>query len=228
MLTALADVLYRREANIAYNREARGRTGGGTLSDVFPSAGKRRNIVLVNVHGPASEAEGYARYLRHVVRTLADLHAPGSLLECANLALNRRAADDENDCVAGLFFAALQGGSLTYASGGHELALLVHKNGRHRQLPPTGKTLGIKVAQHYRQSAFPVAPGDWLFLASEGIVRARDAAGTIFGGSGFAGSARSAIAAGADDPAACILAAARAHAGDGSLEDAAILCLRFS
>src|SRR5271170_2829573 len=149
MLTALADALHRREAHIAYSREARSRTGGGALGDIFPSAGKRENIVLVTVRGSAS-ADGYARYLRHVVRTLADLHAPGSLVECANLALNRRAADDENDCVAALFFAALHGVSLTYASGGHDLALLVHKNGRYRHLPPTGKTLGIKVAQHYR------------------------------------------------------------------------------
>jgi serine phosphatase RsbU (regulator of sigma subunit) len=226
MLTALADVLYRREATIAFSREARSRTGGGALSDIFPSAGKRENIVLVNARGPASE--GYARYLRHVVRTLADLHAPGSLVECANLALNRRAADDENDCVAGLFFAALHGGSLTYASGGHDLALLVHKNGRYRHLPPTGKTLGIKAAQHYRQNAVLIAPGDWLFLASHGIVGARDAAGMIFGVSGVAQSARSAIKSGVEDPSARILAAARTHAACDSFEDAAVLCLRFS
>jgi serine phosphatase RsbU (regulator of sigma subunit) len=228
MLTALADALYRREAKLVFSRQAQSRTGGGVLSDVFPSAGKRENIVLVNVRGRASEVEGYARYLRHVVRTLADLHAPGSLVECVNLALNRRAADDENDCVSGLFFAALHGSSLTYASGGHDLALLVHKNGRYRHLPPTGKTLGIKVAQRYRENVVAVAPGDWLFLASEGIMRARDTAGMIFGMSGFAQSARSAVRSGADDPAACILAAARPHAGGGSIEDVAVLCLRFS
>jgi hypothetical protein len=208
MVTALADARYRREANIVYSREVRSRTGGGVLSDVFPGAGKRENILLANVRGLASEVERHARYLRHVVRTLADLHAPGSLVDCANLALNRRAADDGHDCVAGLFFAAHHGGSLTYASGGHELALLVHADGRHRHLPPTGKMLGIKVAQRYKQNSVAIAPGDWLFLASDGIM------------SGFVQSARTAISAGADDPAAYILAA--------SFEDAVVLCVRFS
>jgi phosphoserine phosphatase RsbU/P len=228
MVTALANVHYRREASVVYNREVRSHNDGGVLSDVFPSAGKRVNIVLVNVHGPASEVEGHARYLRHVVRTLVDSHAPGSLVESLNLALNRRAADDGNDCVAGLFFAALHGKSLTYASGGHELALFVEADGRHRHLPPTGKALGIRAAQRYKQNSLAVAPGDWLFVATDGIVRAMDARGAIFGEDGFVQSACSAITAGADDPAGYILAAARTYASDGSFEDASVLCVRFS
>jgi serine phosphatase RsbU (regulator of sigma subunit) len=228
MVTALANVHYRREAKIVYSREVRSRNDGGVLSDVFPSAGKRVNIVLVNVHGLASEVDGHARYLRHVVRTLADSQAPGSLLESLNLAFNRRAADDGNDCVAGLFFAALQGGSLMYASGGHELALLVDADGRHRHLPPTGKALGTKAIQRYKQNSLAVAPGDWLFVATDAIVRAQDARGAIFGEGGFVQSACSAIAAGADDPAEYILAAARTYASDGCFEDASVLCVRFS
>jgi hypothetical protein len=170
MVIAHADVRHRREVSIADSREVRSRNDGGVLSDVFPSSGKRGNILLVNVRGRASEVEGHARYLRHVVRTLADLHAPGSLVECVNLALNRRAADYGNDCVAGLFFAALHGGCLTYASGGYGLALLVHADGRHRRLSPTGKMLGIKAAARYKQNSVAVASGDYLLLAEDASV----------------------------------------------------------
>jgi sigma-B regulation protein RsbU (phosphoserine phosphatase) len=228
MAIPLADVHNRREASVVYRREVRCGTGAGVLSDVFPSAGKRTNIVLVNVHGLASGVEEYARYLRHVVRTLADLHAPGSLVECLNLALNRRATDDGNDYVSGVFFGALHNGSLTYASGGHEFALIVHANGRHRHLPPTGKMLGITVAQRYKETSIAVSPGDWLFLATDGILRAQDARGASFGEGAFVQSVRSAIMAGVDDPAACIIAAARTFVRDGSVEDASVLCVRFS
>lgn len=208
--------------------EARSRPDTGALIDVFPSTGKRANIVMANVCGLGTEVVGHARYLRHIVRTLADLHAPSSLLECLNLALNRRVADYGNDCFASVFLAALQGGCLTYASGGHDLALLMHANGRHRRLPLSGKALGASATQRFKQRSIAVAPGDWLLLTSDGITRTRDARGAVFGADGIVRSAVSAIKAGADDPAACILAAARAHGCGASIDDASVLCLSFS
>jgi serine phosphatase RsbU (regulator of sigma subunit) len=228
METTLGYPQYRLAAGIIYSREARGRRGAGDLIDVFTSSGNRANIVMANLCGLETEVAGHARYLRHVVRTLADLHSPGSLLECLNLALNRRVADYGNDCVTSLFLAALQGGCLTYASGGHDLALLVRANGRHRRLPLSGKALGISVVQRFKQKSVAVAPGDWLLLATGGITHARDARDVTFGANGIVRSALAAINAGVDDPAASILAAARAHGSGALIDDASVLCVCFS
>jgi serine phosphatase RsbU (regulator of sigma subunit) len=214
--------------DITYWREARTRSHAGELIDVFPSTGKRGNIVIADVLTRDAQAQGHERYLRHAVRMLVDRHSPGSLLECLNMVIHRRGVDFGNDCFANLFLAALQGARLTYASGGHDAALLLHANGRHRRLPLTGKMLGIEVAQRFREKSVAVAPGDWLVLATDGITQARNAEGAPFGMSGIARCALSAIKGGVDDPATCILAAARAHGSDGFFGDASVVCVRFS
>jgi sigma-B regulation protein RsbU (phosphoserine phosphatase) len=228
MATALEYLPDQRSTSIMYSREARARSSGGDLIDVFPSTGKRANIVMANVRGLDARAAEHARYLRHAVRRLVDLHLPGSLLECLNLVFHRRVADSGGDCSAGVFIAALQGGRLTYASAGHEFALLMHANGRHYRLPLPGRMLGIKAAQRYTQKSIAVVPGDWLVLVTGGITRALDAQGVLFGLGGVERSTLSAIKAGVDDPAGRILDAARAHARGGSFDDGAVLCVRFS
>jgi sigma-B regulation protein RsbU (phosphoserine phosphatase) len=201
---------------------------GGDLVDVFPSTGKRENIVMADVRGLDARAAEDARYLRYAVRRLADLHSPGSLLECLNLVFHRRVADNGAGNAAGLFLAVLQGGSLTYASAGHEFALLMHANGRHQRLPLSGRMLGIKAEQPFTQKSIAVAPGDWLVLVTRGITHALDAQGALFGVAGVERSARSAIKAGVDDPAAWILNAARTHGLCGSFDDGSVLCVCFA
>jgi serine phosphatase RsbU (regulator of sigma subunit) len=214
--------------HISCYREAQSIPCAGELIDIFPSMGNRTNIVLVSVWGRNQQAEGHARYLRHVVRTLVDLHNPAGLLECANLAFHDRNAGHGNDCFASLFFASLYGTHLTYASAGHDFALLRRANGRHRRLPPTGKILGIKPSKRFGEVTIAVAPRDWLVLASDGITNARDRGGATFGDDGIVQSALSAIRNGLDDPAAHILAAAKAHCSSGAVEGASVSCVCFS
>jgi phosphoserine phosphatase RsbU/P len=211
-----------------YCHEARARPETGELIDVFPSTGKRNNIVMANVYALDSQSAGHAHYLRHVIRTLVDVHSPGRLLDCLNLAFDRRVADFGTDCSATMFLAALQGGRLTYASAGHDLALLMHANGRHRRLPLTSRMLGRKATHHSTERSLTVVPGDWLILVTDGITHAQDAQGAFFGARGVVQSTLSAIRADVDDPAARILAAARAHCRGGSFDDAAVLCVHFS
>jgi sigma-B regulation protein RsbU (phosphoserine phosphatase) len=228
MATALEYLQEQRSTKSMYSREARARSGGGDIIDVFPSTGKRTNIVIANVRGLDAQAAEHARYIRHVVRRLADLHSPGSLLECLNLVFHRRLANDAAGCAAGLFLATLQGGSLTYASAGHEFAVLMHANGRHHRLHLPGRMLGIKAAQRYTQKSIAVVPGDWLVLVTGGITQALNAQGLFFGAEGVLRCTASAIKAGVDDPAARILDAARAHGIHGSFDDGSVLCVRFS
>jgi sigma-B regulation protein RsbU (phosphoserine phosphatase) len=228
MATAPDYLQDQRTTSITYVREAHARFSGGDLVDVFPSTGKRETIVMADVRGLDARAAEDARYLRFAVRRLADLHLPGSLLACLNLVFHRRVADSAAGYAASLFLAVLHGRSLTYASAGHEFALLMHANGRHQRLPLSGRMLGMTAEQRHTQKTIAIAPGDWLVLVTRGITHARDAQGALFGVAGVERSTRSAIKAGVDDPAAWILDAARTHDRGESFDEGSVLCVRFA
>lgn len=211
---------------ILRHREARSIPCAGDLMDVFPSDGERANIVLADVCGQDAQARGHARYLGQAVRALSGDRSPGRLLEHVNLAFCRRVDDSGDDRFASMFVATLKGRCLTYASAGHDFALLMRSNGHHYHIPPTGLIVGVNVAERYVDRMLPVAPGDWLVLVTDGVTDARDAHGGFFGTRGVARSAHSAIEAGLDDPAASILEAAQAHGR--FTDDASVLCVRFS
>jgi sigma-B regulation protein RsbU (phosphoserine phosphatase) len=216
-----------QSTNVLHYREALAAWSAGNLIDVFSSNGKRTNIVMANVSGHDMEAHGHTRYLRHAIRTLADLHSPGSLLGWLNVAFQRRLADFATDGFASLFLGEIQGRNLTYASSGHGLALLVHATGRHARLRLAGSTLGVRAAARFKEKSIAITPGDWLVLGTETLTNAQNAAGVPFGAIGIARSMFSAIKAGVDDPAAAVLAAARTHGTADSLINAAVLCVRF-
>jgi serine phosphatase RsbU (regulator of sigma subunit) len=208
--------------------EARSVPCFGDLIDVFRSPGERTNFAIADVCGRDAQAQGHARYLRHAFRTAADEHSPAKVLELMNGAFCRRAADYGDDRFATAFVATLTGRRLTYASAGHDFALLIHANGVHRHLAPTGMLIGIDGAQCYVERKLAVATGDWLIVVTDGITDARDTRGAYFGTSGVVRCAISAIRHAIDDPAVQILETARTHGRDGLVDDASVLCVRFS
>lgn len=210
-------------------REARSVPGTGDLIDVFSSAGKQANVVFADTCGGDARAQADGRYLRHVVRMLADKRSPGSLVECVNAAFHHHLiGGDGEDRFARLFVATLQQRRLTYASAGLEFAWLLSANGQYRRLPPTGVILGINDAHRYKEGTLAVAPEDWLILVTGGVTDARDARGRAFGTSRVVRNAISAIVAGFDDPAAWILEASRTHGRVRYVDNASVLCVRFS
>jgi phosphoserine phosphatase RsbU/P len=208
--------------------EARSVPCNGDLIDVFPSTDERTNVAIADVCGRDTQAQGHARYLRRAFRSLADDHSPAKVLELMNVAYCGRVANYKDDRFATVFLGALKGRHLTYASAGHDFALLLNVNGRHRHLTPTGMVIGVNGAQCYGEKMLPVVQGDWLILVTDGITDTRNTQGTLFGTSGVVRSAISAIRYSVDDPAARILEAARIHAHDGLTDDASVLCVRFS
>jgi serine phosphatase RsbU (regulator of sigma subunit) len=216
-----------QSTSVLHYREALAVWSAGHVIDVFASTEKRTNIVIANVSGHDMEAHGHARYLRHAIRTLATLHSPGSLLGWLNVAFQRRLADFAADGLASVFLAEFQDRRLKYASSGHCLALLMHASGRHARLPLAGSLLGVKPAARFREKSLAIAPGDWLVLVTDAIANAQNAQGVPFGASGVARNMFSAIRSGVDNPAAAVLEGAIAHGADRSLNDTAVLCVRF-
>jgi phosphoserine phosphatase RsbU/P len=209
-------------------REAQSVPCMGDLIDVFPCSNDRVVIVIADICGRDTVAQGHARYLRHAVRVLADDHSPADLLARVNHAFSRRIADFGGDRFASLFVAVLSERWLTYASAGHDFALLMNAEGRHRHLPPTGIIVGICENETYQERAVPVTADDSLILVTDGVTDARNAAGSFFGTSGVVRSGLSAIRSAVDDPASNILEAARIHGGRRFTDDASVLCVRFS
>jgi sigma-B regulation protein RsbU (phosphoserine phosphatase) len=200
----------------------------GDVMDVFQCSSGRTQIAIGDVCGRDSQAQGHARYIRHGLRTLANQHSPRALLESMNVAFCRRVADCGDDRFASIFVAMLKGRRLTYASAGHEFALLMHATGRHRHLATTGAVIGVDAGQCYVENTLVIAGGDRLILVTDGITEARNARGAFFGTSGVVRAAVSAIRLAAEDPATRILEAARTHGRDGLTDDASVLCVRFS
>jgi serine phosphatase RsbU (regulator of sigma subunit) len=224
---AVAHLQQQSAARITH-REARSVPCAGDFTDVFPYAADRANIVIADVCGRDARAQAHAAYLRQAVRVLANDHVPASTLESVNRAFCRRIADFGGDHFASLFVAALQGRHLTYASAGHDFAMLISANGQHRHLPPTGVVVGINELDRYHDRTVAVTPGEWLILVTDGVTDARNAEGEFFGTRGVVRTALSAIEADLDDPAARILEAAQKHSRGRFVDDASVLCIRFS
>jgi phosphoserine phosphatase RsbU/P len=214
--------------SILCSREAQSMPCAGDVIDVFTCADEQANIVMADVCGRDAQAREYACYLRYVVRMLSDERSPASLLARASMAYYRNIEGDGEERFASLFLATLQGRRLTYASAGHDVALLMKPNGLHRHLPQTGAVLGINPVEFYQEKTLAVERGDWLILVTDGISEARNRRGGFFGTSGIVRQAQAAIAAGFDDPAARIFDAARRHGGSRFVDDASVLCIRIS
>jgi serine phosphatase RsbU (regulator of sigma subunit) len=209
-------------------REAQSVPCTGDLIDVFPSGDASATIVIADVCGKDDRAHGHARYLRNAVRALVDEYSPAGVLDRVNLAFSRRIADFGDDRFASIFIATVTGRRLTYASAGHDFALMIGAGGRHKHLPPTGVIVGVRASEQYAERTLSVAAPDWLVLVTDGITDARDAKGTFFGSGGVARNALRAVASGKDDPAAHVLAAAQTHGGGRFIDDASVLCVRFA
>ena len=73
-----------------------------------------------------------------------------------------------------LFFGVLETRThtLRYVNAGHNRPLLLSADGRLRELPSSGLVLGFQPDFPYRDAEVPLAPGDTLFIYSDGITEA--------------------------------------------------------
>ena len=70
---------------------------------------------------------------------------------------------------------------LRYVNAGHETAYLLRRDGPIERLDPTGRPIGLMSGGAFLERRVPVAAGDRLFLYTDGLTDAEDAAGEAFG-----------------------------------------------
>jgi len=113
-----------------------------------------------------------------------DLYDLDRVLELANRTLVRDTLDNE---FATVFYGVIdpETGRLTYASAGHEPAILIRRAQRDAPratvLDSEGMVLGIDAAQTYERSIAELQPGDTLLAVTDGTVEALDFQGARFG-----------------------------------------------
>jgi phosphoserine phosphatase RsbU/P len=119
-----------------------------------------------------------------------------------------------------LFFAVLEpvSGSVLYINGGHDPGVLIRADGSSALLAPTGPAVGMYAASTYTVGHVVLAPGDSLFLYTDGVTEARGPDGTFFGFGRMIEAVRSAK----ESPVELVDtvdAAVRAHTGSAEQHD---------
>jgi serine phosphatase RsbU (regulator of sigma subunit) len=107
----------------------------------------------------------------------------GNLLRTVTLANDYIAGThSRSNMFATVFFGILEPatGALYYVNAGHEPPAILTPGGLVR-LPPTGPALGLLPQLEFRIGEAILGPGEVLFIWTDGVTEARDAAGALFG-----------------------------------------------
>lgn len=117
--------------------------------------------------------------------------------------------------------------TLRFVNAGHQIPILVRKGGRLELLGPTGRPIGLLSGGGYSERVVGVEAGDCIFLYTDGLVDAENAAGHEFGVKRLEAVLARAAAESPEAMLARVESAVQAHRGGTEApDDAAMLVLR--
>jgi sigma-B regulation protein RsbU (phosphoserine phosphatase) len=154
---------------------------GGDYYDVFPLDARRLAFCVADASGKGLPAALLMSNLQAGLRSLADSSAgPAETvtrlnrLFCANRLTNKFFT---------LFYGVLDLGrfELTYSNAGHPPPVVRHRDGGLSTLQGTGGLVGCFPDWTYREESVHLAPGDRIWLYTDGLSEARAAGGGAFG-----------------------------------------------
>jgi sigma-B regulation protein RsbU (phosphoserine phosphatase) len=155
---------------------------GGDFFDVLRLDRGRIGLAVADVSDKGVPAALFMMSSRTLLKGAAiGTDDPGEVLREVNELL-----DAENE--AAMFVTVLyavydpETGRLTYANGGHNTPLIVHPDGSSDELPLTGGiALGVAPGLEYEHDSVTLAPGDTVFLYTDGVTEAMNGDGEEFG-----------------------------------------------
>jgi hypothetical protein len=212
------------EMGTAYASATREALVGGDVLDAWRAGPEFGWFLIADASGKGIEAARHAAFAQYAIRALAaDADDPAEVVR----RFNRLFLDtfDDPSVFVVVFLGAFDARSRTlrYASAGHGTAF-VRRGTLIEQLPPTGSIIGIAREEAYVSESVPLAVGDLVLLATDGLSEARNTAGEMLGEERVAGLLRDAPA---DPQALCDLLVASADAYSGGVQDdLAIIALR--
>ncbi|HTJ27936.1 MAG TPA: SpoIIE family protein phosphatase [Candidatus Limnocylindria bacterium] len=218
--------LPRTSMGSAYTSATREALVGGDLLDAWRAGPDRGWFLIADASGKGIQAARHSAFAQYAIRALAaESGDPADIVRRFNR-LFISTFDDPSVFVVlflGAFDARTQ--TLRYASAGHGTAY-VRRGTLVERLPPTGSIIGLDVDQKYETESVPLALGDIVLLATDGLTEARDQHGELLGEDRVA----SLFAEGPSDPQALcdrLVEVANAFSG-GVQDDLAIIALRVT
>ncbi|MGX1274489.1 PP2C family protein-serine/threonine phosphatase [Streptomyces phaeoluteigriseus] len=152
---------------------------GGDFYDLFPLAGGTWGLFLGDVCGKGAAAAAVTSLARYTLRAAAVYDPdPVAVLGNLNTVLNHEYnGTDPRFCtvVFGLLTPEPERGGfhITLSSGGHPPALLMRADGTADFLhTPGGQLIGVLPDAHIATTSLHLAPGDTLFLHTDGLTEA--------------------------------------------------------
>ncbi len=154
---------------------------GGDFYDYLPLGGDRVGFLIGDVSGKGVPAAIFMGVSRTALRATAKRGlSPGACLAEANRIL---CADSDEQVFVSIFYAILdtRSGLLVYSSAGHNPPFLVRAGGAVEALgPPDGPVAGMLEDAAFGERSLTLAPGEALFLYTDGITEAMDAEKNLF------------------------------------------------
>jgi len=152
---------------------------GGDFFNYFGLDGNEAALLVGDVSGKGVPAALLMANLQATLRARLPLERDlARLAEALDWELERKTPDA---AYLTLFIAVLEArGRLRYVNAGHNTQFMLRAGGLER-LESTGRPLGLLPGGGYEQRCLPVQEGDFLFLFTDGLVEAENAAGESFG-----------------------------------------------
>jgi len=159
---------------------------GGDIIDVYHFDNNSVALSIADISGKGAQAAVHAALIKYGLRALS---SHGLTPERALRSLDRLYLEnnvfERNESFATVFFGLVDAKRkiLTYASAGHEPAIMVHPNGAVDVLPPTAPLIGVFDDQHhlFTQDVVMVASGSLFVATTDGVTEARNTDGEMFG-----------------------------------------------
>jgi serine phosphatase RsbU (regulator of sigma subunit) len=153
----------------------------GDYYDILPTANGNTLLCVLDVVGHGVPAAMTAAMLKILLLQAADHSSPpGEMLRWLN---QRFMAVSLREDFASVFLAKWDACSrtLSYASAGHESALLASGCSPAMRLDSPGTLIGMMADATWDTAALAVQPGDLLLCLTDGVIEARNSAGALFG-----------------------------------------------
>ena len=203
---------------------------GGDFYDFFPLSDALIGLVIADVSGKGIPAALFTLMTRTLLKgTARDSPSPADCLSRVNDLL----AEDNETCIfITLFYGVfdLRDGSFRYSNGGHNPPRLVRGDSQVEELPTTGNlVLGIAPGHEYHNGEVRLAPGDVLFLYTDGITEAQNATYEEFGEERLDATLAGLGQVAAHDIVTTVVDEVHAFAGDApQSDDITCVAMRFS
>lgn len=162
---------------------------GGDLYDFFYASDRRLCFLVGDVSGKGAAAAMFMARTRSLVRMAAQLWrkagddqvAPGRIAEAVNHELCQ---NNRERMFVTLFLGVLDAGTgvLTYVNAGHLPPRVLHASGGIES--PNDKPampLAVRAGADYRERTMALLPGDAVFVFSDGVTEAMNAADEFYG-----------------------------------------------